>query len=73
MVGRKEAEHKPCRLPNTDTYFCGYVRDTDFSAYVEGMKEGDNFSRLSITTTDFCLYVSTNLLIHPWPFPFLFF
>ena len=39
MVGRREAGHKPCRLPNTDTYFCGYVRDTDFSAYVEGRKE----------------------------------
>ena len=71
IVGRKEG-NKPCRLPNTNTYFCGYVRDTEFSAYVEGKKEGDNFSRLSITTTDFCLYVSTDLLIHPWPFPFFF-
>ena len=51
---------------------CGYVRDTEFSAYVEGKKEGDNLSRLSITTTDFCLYVSTDLLIHPWPFFFFF-
>ena len=46
--------------------------EIEFSAYVEGKKEGDNFSRLSITTTDFCLYVSTDLLIHPWPFPFFF-
>ena len=72
MVERKEAGPKPCRLPNTDTYFCGYVRDTVFSVYVEGKKEGDNFSRLSITTTDFCLYVSTDLLIHRWLFPFFF-
>ena len=52
---------------------CGYVRDTEFSAYVEGKKEGDNLSRLSITTTDFCLYVSTDLLFHPWPVCFFFF
>ena len=26
VVGRKEAGHKPWRLPNTDTYFCGYVQ-----------------------------------------------
>ena len=44
--------------------------EIEFSAYVEGKKEGDNFSRLSITTTDFCLYVSTDLLIHPGPFSF---
>ena len=30
----KKAGYKPCRLPRTDTYFCGYVRDTEFSAYV---------------------------------------
>ena len=67
IVGRKEG-NKPCRLPNTNTYFCGYVRDTEFSAYVEGKKEGDNFSII-----DSCLYVSTDLLFHPWPFSFSLF
>ena len=73
MRETRQAEKNPCGLANRDTYFCGYVRDTEFSAYVEGKKEGDNLSRLSITTTDFCLYVSTDLLIHPWPVCFFFF
>ena len=68
MRETRQAEKNPCGLANRDTYFCGYVRDTEFSAYVEGKKEGDNFSII-----DSCLYVSTDLLIHPWPFSFSLF
>ena len=44
--------------------------EVDFSAYVEGRKEEDNSCGLCIIDTDFCVYISTNLLIHTWPFPF---
>jgi len=33
-------------------------------------KEEDNSCGLCIIDTDFCVYISTNLLIHTWPFPF---
>ena len=69
MVGRKEAGHNLVDYL-IQIYISVGMLEIEFSAYVEGKKEGDNFSRLSITTTDFCLYVSTDLLIHPWPFPF---
>ena len=36
------------------------------------MGGGDNPCGLSITNTDFHVYISTDLLIHPWLFPFLF-
>lgn len=64
MVGRREAGHKPCRLPNTDRISVGML-EIQTLVLVEGRKE--IIFRLSITTTDFCLYVSTDLLIHPWP------
>ena len=35
----REARDSPCGLPNTNTDFCEYVRDTDFSAYLEGRRE----------------------------------
>ena len=37
----------------------------------EGRKE--NSCGLCITDTYLCVYISTNLLIHTWPFPFFFF
>ena len=46
--------------------------EVDFSAYVEGKKEEDNSCVLCITDTDFCVYISTDLLIHTWPFPIFF-
>ena len=46
--------------------------EVDFSAYVEGRKEEDNSCGLCIIDTDFCVYISTNLLIHTWTFPFFF-
>ena len=36
----------------------------------EGRKE--NSCGLCITDTDFCVHISTDLLIHTWPFPFFF-
>ena len=37
---------------------------------IYGRKERDNAFGLSITPTDFCVYVSPYLWIHPWPFFF---
>ena len=69
--GRRKTGDNPCELPSKD--FWRYVRDTHFSAYVEGRKERENSCGLCITDTDFCLYINTDLLIHIWPIPFIFF
>lgn len=39
MKEGQKVEDNPCGLANTDTDFCGCVRDTDFSAQAEGEKE----------------------------------
>ena len=69
--GRRKTGDNTCELPSKD--FWRYVRDTDFSAYVEGRKKRENSCGLCITDTDFYLYINTNLLIHIWPIPFIFF
>jgi len=52
----------------TDRNFSVYVRDTNFCVCLEGKKE--NPSKLSIADTDFCVYVSPDLLIHTFSFTF---
>ena len=66
-----KASDKPCGLSDTDS--CEHGWERDFSPSVEGRKEGDNPCELSITDTDLCGYVSTDILIHTYSFPFFFF
>ena len=69
MQGTKEG-YIPCGLPITVT---GTYLHVEISICVckwkkgkkEGRKEGDNPSGLSATDTDFCAYISNDLLIYP--------
>ena len=47
---------------------CLYERKEGQKARREG--GGDYPCELPITDTDFCVYISTDLLIHPWTFRF---
>ena len=50
-MGSQSVRHD--QRPNNNKH----VRDTDFSAYMKGRKEGDNLCGLSITGTDFCVWL----------------
>ena len=77
VLGRKEEEKvgggQEIILVNYLVKISVIILEIDFSADVERKKEENNSCGSSITDTDFCAYISTNLLIHTWPFPFFFF
>ena len=77
VLGRKEEEKvgggQEIILVNYLVKISVSILEIDFSAYVERKKEENNSCGSCITDTYFCVYISTNLLINTWPFPFFFF
>ena len=51
---------------NIRCFFGVSVRYTNFCANVDGLKEGDNPCKLSITDTDFCVYVRDADFVFMW-------
>ena len=51
---------------NIRCFFGVSVRYTNFCANVDGLKEGDNPCKLSITDTDFCVYVRDADSVFMW-------